>query len=47
MSGSGIFAEQIEKTFEVACRKAGILGRRPVLSAEAFRRPAGAQMELL
>jgi DNA repair photolyase len=47
MTGHGIFAEQIDKTFEVACRKAGILGRRPHLSTEAFRRPAGPQLELL
>ncbi len=46
MSGHGIFAEQIEKTFEIACRKAGIFGRRPVLSTTAFRRPSGPQLEL-
>jgi DNA repair photolyase len=45
MRGYGIFAEQIDKTFEIACRKAGILGRGPSLSAAAFRRPGGAQME--
>ena len=46
MSGHGIFAEQIEKTFEIACRKAGILGRRPALSTAAFQRPSGPQLEL-
>jgi DNA repair photolyase len=47
MSGYGIFAKQIDKTFEIACRKAGILGRRPVLSTAAFRKPSGCQLELL
>jgi DNA repair photolyase len=39
MRGDGIFADQIESLFEVACRKAGIAGRRPELSAAAFRVP--------
>jgi DNA repair photolyase len=47
MSGHGIFADQIDKTFDIACRKAGILGRRPNLSTAAFRKPTGAQLELL
>jgi DNA repair photolyase len=46
MEGSGIFAEQIQALFEVACRKAGIQGRRPNLSTAAFRRPAGQQLSL-
>ena len=46
MTGEGIFAEQIEKLFEVACRKAGILGRRTQLSTAAFRAPGGAQLSL-
>ncbi len=46
MRGEGIFAEQIENLFSVACRRAGILGRRPKLSTDAFRRPAGAQLAL-
>ena len=36
--GEGIYAEQIGKMFEVACRRAGI-GPRPKLSTAAFRRP--------
>ena len=36
--GEGIFAEQIETMFEVACRRAG-MGGRPELSTAAFRRP--------
>jgi DNA repair photolyase len=46
MRGEGIFAEQIDKLFDVACRKHGIGGERLELSIEAFRRPAGNQMEL-
>ncbi len=47
MSGDGIFADQIAQTFAVACRKAGIAGNRPVLSADSFRRPPGNQLTLL
>ena len=46
MTGEGIFAEQIEKLFEVACRKAGIQEHSPALSTAAFRRPSGAQLSL-
>jgi DNA repair photolyase len=46
MSGEGIFAEQLEKMFDVACRKAGIGERGPTLSSAAFRRPGGEQMSL-
>jgi DNA repair photolyase len=46
MRGSGIFADQIEALFEVACRKAGILGNSPNLSTTAFRRPGGRQIGL-
>jgi DNA repair photolyase len=47
MSGSGIFAEQIAAQFQIACRKAGILGNRAGLSAAHFRRPprAGDQLD--
>ena len=40
MRGEGIFAEQIDSLFRVACRKAGLDGRSPELSAAAFRVPA-------
>ena len=40
MRGSGIFADQMESLFEVGCRKAGIAGRRPELTAAAFRVPS-------
>ncbi len=46
MRGEGIFAEQIEQLFAVACRKAGIPAGGPVLSAAAFRRPQGPQLSL-
>ena len=47
MSGEGIFAEQIERMFEVACRKAGVVERAPALSTASFRRPGGEQLTLL
>ncbi len=37
MMGEGIYAEQINAMFEMACRKAGILNRGPDLSVAAFR----------
>ncbi len=49
MRGEGPFAEQIERMFEVACGKAGILGRHAPLNADAFRVPVrqGDQLQLL
>jgi len=47
MKGEGIFAEQIQRIFDVARRKAGIKNDQPPLSAAAFRRPGGTQMEFL
>lgn len=46
MRGEGIFAEQMRLIFEVACRKAGINGRHPPLTAANFKAPAAPQMEL-
>ena len=46
MKGEGIFAEQIQRIFTVARRKAGIKNDQPPLSTAAFRRPGGAQMTL-
>jgi DNA repair photolyase len=40
MRGEGIRADQIEALFALACRKAGLDGRRPELSAAAFRSPS-------
>ncbi|HVU24199.1 MAG TPA: PA0069 family radical SAM protein [Opitutus sp.] len=45
--GEGIFAEQIRNLFEVAARRAGLNRDRLELSTAKFRRPAGAQMDLL
>jgi DNA repair photolyase len=47
MKGEGIFAEQIQRIFTVARRKAGIKNDQPPLSTAAFRRPGGNQMLLL
>ncbi len=48
MRGEGPFAEQMERMFEVACRKAKILGRHAPLSTDRFRVPerAGDQLRL-
>jgi DNA repair photolyase len=46
MTGEGIFSEQIEQMFDVACRKAGIAGRSPMLSSAAFRCPDENQLRL-
>ena len=46
MSGEGIFADQIARLFDVACRKAGWSGQELELSTAFFRRPGGAQLEL-
>jgi DNA repair photolyase len=47
MTGQGIWAEQIEQMFTVACRKAGLEGRRFSLSTASFRVPDGPQLTLL
>ena len=46
MVGEGIFAEQIEALFTLACRKSGIANNRPRLSTAAFRRPPERQLSL-
>jgi DNA repair photolyase len=46
MRGEGIFADQIEAMFAVACRRAGLLEHGPELSSAAFRRPVGTQLVL-
>ncbi|HXU77310.1 MAG TPA: PA0069 family radical SAM protein [Methylomirabilota bacterium] len=45
MRGEGIFADQVEALFDVACRKHGLGNERVSLSTAAFRKPAGNQME--
>lgn len=47
MRGEGLFADQIEKIFEVARRRVGIADHRLELSTAHFRRPSGTQMDLL
>lgn len=47
LRGEGIFAEEIRALFTIACRRAGIGGRRIELSTDAFRRPGGRQLDLL
>jgi len=47
LRGQGIFAEQIQQMFAVACRRAGLNRGRTPLSAAHFRRPGGVQLELL
>jgi hypothetical protein len=46
MHGDGIFAAQIHKMFEVACRKTGLDKGRIELSTAAFREPSGTQLSL-
>jgi DNA repair photolyase len=46
MRGQGIFAEQIQALFALACRKAGIDGRGPALSTAGFRVPSDSQLSL-
>jgi DNA repair photolyase len=46
MRGEGMFADQLEALFAVACRKAGIEGNSPDLSIAAFRRPSALQLSL-
>ena len=46
MRGEGIFADQIETLFDVACRKHGINGDLPKLSTASFRRVMKNQPEL-
>jgi DNA repair photolyase len=47
MVGTGIFAEQVAKTFKIALHKAGISKEWPTLSTASFRRPQGDQLTLL
>jgi DNA repair photolyase len=47
MRGEGVLARQMTKLFAVACRQVGLSMRGPELSVAAFRRPGGAQLELI
>jgi DNA repair photolyase len=44
MRGEGPLADAIKKVFALACRRAGIVGRGPELSPDAFRRPGEQRM---
>jgi len=46
MRGSGVFAEQIHAMFDLARRRAGLLGAATPLSAADFRLPPGSQLPL-
>jgi DNA repair photolyase len=46
MRGEGIFAEQMDQLFDVACRKAGIAENEINLSTAAFRRSGASQLPL-
>ncbi|HET8563316.1 MAG TPA: PA0069 family radical SAM protein [Candidatus Binatia bacterium] len=46
MRGEGIFAEQMEELFHLACKKAGINKRWPELTTKHFRRPRNSQLTL-
>ena len=46
MKGQGVQAEQMQKMFEVACRKAGLNREKLELSTVAFRRPDRDQLSL-
>jgi DNA repair photolyase len=43
MRGHGPYADLIHQTFRMACRRAGLSGGLPQLSAASFRRPGGTQ----
>jgi DNA repair photolyase len=46
MRGEGVFAEQINSMFKLACRRFGIEFGAPELSTAAFKRPAQPQLSL-
>src|SRR5262249_33912113 len=47
MRGNGIFADQVDALFEVACRRHGLDAKLPPLSSAAFRRAPSEQLSLL
>jgi DNA repair photolyase len=46
LRGSGAYADEVAKLFELACRRAAIGDERRPLSTAAFRRPRTAQLGL-
>ena len=47
MRGEGVFADQVESLFDIACRKYGLGEQVSELSAASFRRPGQEQLSLL
>jgi len=45
-SGEGIFAEQIARTFEIACRQTGVNKEKTRLTTENFQRPGDKQLNI-
>lgn len=46
MRGQGLMAAQIRSLFDTTCRRLGLPTKTPEVSAAAFRRPSGPQLEL-
>jgi DNA repair photolyase len=46
MRGEGVYSEQINSMFKLACKRAGIEGRHPELSTDSFQVPNGSQLSL-
>ena len=46
LSGTGLFAEQIGRLFEVSCQRLGLNKAHVALSSDSFRRPMSGQLEL-
>jgi DNA repair photolyase len=46
MRGEGLLATQLDRIFEVSCRRAGLARQAPALSTASFRRPGGPQLEM-
>jgi hypothetical protein len=46
MQGEGVFAQQIQSMFSLACRKVGLAGKGPELSTENFQPPEGRLLNL-
>jgi DNA repair photolyase len=46
MRGEGPYAAHMHELFELSCRRAGIPGTVPAVSAASFKRPSGGQLPL-
>jgi DNA repair photolyase len=45
--GIGLFAQLLQRRFELCCRRLGLMKELPALDCTRFRRPAGGQLSLL